>query len=182
MDEKTCTHCKEVKPVEAFSKRKSSRDGLQSWCKECLNARVKRWGQANPDHKAALSRRWEQENRSRVRERRRDWVKRNPDYMRKYLANWHKKNPGKIREYLDRSEARYPERVVARNALNKAIRKGEVTKPRACECCRKEASGRELHAHHEDYSKALQVEWLCRGCHNALHAALRDAEATSRTQ
>jgi len=35
---KHCTHCGELKPatVEYFSARSDSRDGLQSWCKECV--------------------------------------------------------------------------------------------------------------------------------------------------
>jgi len=32
---KTCTHCKEAKPREAFHARRGARDGLSSWCKDC---------------------------------------------------------------------------------------------------------------------------------------------------
>jgi len=32
---KRCARCKAWKPVSNFSKRRSSKDGLQSWCKEC---------------------------------------------------------------------------------------------------------------------------------------------------
>jgi hypothetical protein len=182
MDEKTCTHCKETKPIEGFSRRKSSKDGLQSWCKTCLNSRVRDWHEANRERAKALSRRWEVNNRQRVRENRRRWTERNPGYMPKYLDDWHAKNPGKLHEYLRRSNERHPEKIATRNALNKAVRRKEVVKPDSCECCQKKCSGRGLHAHHDDYDKPLEVRWLCRSCHNALHAALRDALATSHTQ
>lgn len=35
---KTCHVCKELKPLDAFSKMKSSKDGHQRRCKDCFNA------------------------------------------------------------------------------------------------------------------------------------------------
>ncbi len=34
---KVCTHCGRELPVEAFSKRNASADGLQLWCRECYS-------------------------------------------------------------------------------------------------------------------------------------------------
>jgi hypothetical protein len=34
---KKCTHCKEIKSTEEFSKHSQRADGLQSWCKECVS-------------------------------------------------------------------------------------------------------------------------------------------------
>ena len=36
---KTCAHCGQEKPVSEFYKDKHTKDGLQSWCKQCSNAR-----------------------------------------------------------------------------------------------------------------------------------------------
>ena len=36
---KRCSLCKEVKPFEEFSPRKSSKDGYQYQCKKCRNKR-----------------------------------------------------------------------------------------------------------------------------------------------
>jgi hypothetical protein len=33
---KTCSRCREAKPVTEFGKRSAARDGLQSWCKPCV--------------------------------------------------------------------------------------------------------------------------------------------------
>lgn len=43
-----------------------------------------------------------------------------------------------------------------------ALRKGKLVRPDHCEDC-SEACKPE--AHHEDYEKQLEVQWLCRSCH-----------------
>ena len=39
---KTCAHCGQEKPVTEFYKDKHTKDGLQSWCKQCSNSRGKK--------------------------------------------------------------------------------------------------------------------------------------------
>jgi hypothetical protein len=56
---------------------------------------------------------------------------------------------------------RYPEKCAARKEVWKAIRKGILTK-KPCLVCGKA----EVHAHHPDYSKPLDVLWLCRKHHD----------------
>lgn len=53
----------------------------------------------------------------------------------------------------------------ARQAVNVAIRKGEMMR-QPCEEC-----GQDAQAHHEDYSLPLAVRWLCAHHHSLLHAA-----------
>lgn len=55
----------------------------------------------------------------------------------------------------------------AQAIARRAIQRGEITRPEACERC--QATG-EVHAHHHDYSKPLDVEFLCRSCHRQEHA------------
>ena len=43
------------------------------------------------------------------------------------------------------------------------LRAGNVTRPAACEECG--ATGRKIEAAHRDYSRPLDVRWLCRPCH-----------------
>lgn len=43
MDEKTCTACKETKPLTAFHKHKTGKFGVNSQCKECACSRVRNY-------------------------------------------------------------------------------------------------------------------------------------------
>lgn len=55
-------------------------------------------------------------------------------------AEWRKRNPEKYR---------------AQNAVNNAIRDGKLVR-QPCRVC-----GSKAHAHHPDYDKPLEVDWLC---------------------
>lgn len=57
-------------------------------------------------------------------------------------------------------------RQAARLTLNKAVKSGKVSKPDHCENCEETRS---LHGHHADYSKPLEVDWLCHDCHVTIH-------------
>lgn len=63
----------------------------------------------------------------------------------------------------------HPEKVKARVIFNKAIKRGEVKAPLSCSKCNKELR---LDAHHPNYDEPLEVVWLCRRCHIALHREL----------
>ncbi len=96
------------------------------------------------------------------------------------------KNIEKVREY-DRQRGKLPHRLKlntkvtkdmrnrlphvykAHNALNNAVRDGKIVKPLLCSVCNKE---KKLHGHHDDYSKPLDVEWMCSTCHKAFHKDL----------
>lgn len=60
------------------------------------------------------------------------------------------------------------------NRLQHAIKSGKLTRPDRCERCGREGY---VDGHHHDYSKPLDVEWLCRRCHMAHHVAERQAAA-----
>ena len=47
MNEKQCTRCKEIKPLDQYYKQKKMKDGKQTKCKECSKSDVVRWQQAN---------------------------------------------------------------------------------------------------------------------------------------
>ena len=56
----------------------------------------------------------------------------------------------------------YPEKTAAHNVLNSEIRSGRLKRSVFCEDCGLPAK---TEGHHEDYSKPLEVDWLCRKCH-----------------
>ena len=43
METKKCSKCGEVKPINEFYKQKSHKDGLNSYCKCCMNKKIEEW-------------------------------------------------------------------------------------------------------------------------------------------
>jgi RNase P subunit RPR2 len=65
-----------------------------------------------------------------------------------------------------------PEKVKAHSLVNNKVAYGEVIKPTICEHC--SAESYKLQAHHTDYSKPLEVIWLCTKCHGKQHRRIKD--------
>lgn len=69
------------------------------------------------------------------------------------------------KEYLKEYRAKYPKKYKAHGIVNRAIRSMKLFKE-PCEICGKD----EVHAHHDDYDKPLNVRWLCSEHHRQWHA------------
>jgi Bacterial regulatory proteins, luxR family len=67
------------------------------------------------------------------------------------------------RQYL--WQLRHPEKKAAHEALHRALKSGIIQKPEVCMGC----GGPDPEGHHPDYSKPLEVEWLCNACHHKRH-------------
>ena len=74
-------------------------------------------------------------------------------------------------------KAKHPERVAARQALGVAVRKGQILK-RPCERC----GAKKVHGHHPDYSRPLDVVWLCPDCHRKEHEAMKNRQIIADNQ
>jgi hypothetical protein len=48
--DKCCTKCKQLVLLSNFSKRRSTQDGLMSYCRFCYNAERKQWYYKNKEH------------------------------------------------------------------------------------------------------------------------------------
>lgn len=68
----------------------------------------------------------------------------------------------KIRQYRFAMKERDPAKWSARYAVSNAVRDGRIAKPIACQEC---GGGGRIEAHHTDYSKPLDVVWVCFKCH-----------------
>jgi hypothetical protein len=88
----------------------------------------------------------------------------NTERAKKYRATEH----GKARIYaaVYRSTAKHIDKQLARVKLNYYLRLGKVIKPDVCVKCNEV---KKLEAHHDDYSKPLEVLWMCRPCHSDHH-------------
>lgn len=57
----------------------------------------------------------------------------------------------------------------ARRQVKNAVENKRLVKPIVCPRCDQPTAARRMHAHHTDYTKPLDVQWLCGSCHRAEH-------------
>jgi ribosomal protein S27AE len=86
--------------------------------------------------------------------RKRAWRAENPVEARKRACDYSQR-------YRDSNELK----CRARYEVRKALRNGGLKK-QPCTICGNPIA----EAHHDDYNKPLDVRWLCKDCHNDLHA------------
>ena len=93
----------------------------------------------------------------------RDNVERYRIWSRKYLKKWRK-----ISNSHSKSAKKYaennPEKILAYYLVKQAIITGKLKKGN-CEICKKQ----NVHAHHDNYFKPLEVKWFCPLHHKAYH-------------
>ena len=105
----------------------------------------------------------------------------NPMKYKGLASAWYFKNAEKILEARKTTEARkrarkstrqweknHPESKRAHDLVRYALRAGRLTKS-ACEVC----GSLTAEAHHDDYSKPLDVRWLCKKHHHEHHRTHR---------
>ena len=112
-------------------------------------------------------------------ERRRDpeFVKKEKAYYRKWYAKNGRNRSVDYQEMIIEWMERYPEKVKARQKLNYAIKEGKIEKPQNCSKCNKITR---LSAHHPDYTKPLEVKWLCSSCHKIVHLEMANGKILPR--
>lgn len=101
------------------------------------------------------------------------FVCRECDRARHHARYWREREQQKLRHGPRRSRAEkvalHPERERARDRLRTAVYQGRVAKPLACQACSEPTPKQCLAAHHADYSRPFDVEWLCTRCHGLRH-------------
>jgi hypothetical protein len=137
---KLCPTCQTEKSEVEFYRCNRSASGLKSQCKVCHTKGNLYSRDANKKREA------------------------NARHMAKARAE----NPNKFRERdkLQGRKREKDERYRARYLLNDAVRAGKILKPSVCSACLLE---KKLTAHHRDYSKPFDVDWLCYKCHAKEH-------------
>lgn len=91
----------------------------------------------------------------------------NPNYYRAYDRERNKEpeRAAKHKERTKRYKKENPDKTSAHKKVQRALKRGTLVKG-VCEIC----GEYKTEAHHEDYSKPLNVKWLCSPCHHRLHA------------
>lgn len=80
---------------------------------------------------------------------------------------YYENNKNRLSQYHKERRLKFPERHKANDLVNKAIKNGEMKRGPCVVCGTLKSEG-----HHEDYSKPLDVVWLCAVHHAQHHAAL----------
>lgn len=84
--------------------------------------------------------------------------------MSNLVKIWQRKNPDKVYDFFKRWRIKNPLKNKARTMVNNALYAGKIKKS-PCAVC----GNNKVVAHHEDYSKPLEVIWLCKKHHLELH-------------
>lgn len=69
MDNKQCTRCHQVKPIDQFYKNKRYKGGYTAWCKSCL-AQDRKDRESQPEakqHKREVNQKWYESNKEQIR-------------------------------------------------------------------------------------------------------------------
>ena len=162
MNSKPCTKCEVPQVLTEFYPRKSTKDGLAYWCKSCARD-YRKENIVSINESASVYR---TENREEINSRGRKYRSENPDKTAECLQKHRSKNRDSINKKAKLYQADNPNKMKARQLLSTAIKAGSIIRG-LCSC----GSTKPTDGHHEDYSKPLEVEWLCRPCHRQWHIA-----------
>lgn len=190
MTTKICTGCKIEKNFEEFGKDKKGKFGLNQKCKVCCKARAKltiRSPEAIENQKKYRAE-WQKKKRpilnARLRQRYIDNLDLSRAQGRERQKRYMQTEKGKLKHIEAQKiyEQENPEKIKARSKLQKAISSGKIIRKTNCEICFIDCKP---HGHHEDYSKPLEVIWMCSKCHLYHHQnyrfhAKRASEETSK--
>lgn len=169
---KKCNTCLIEKPLDEFYKDTRSPNGNRiPRCKKCMSENYKA---RYPEQKSIIAARntvYIEANRDRVAERQKRYREVHASDISARMAGYHQTPKGKEvrRSAVKRSRKLHKDKANARNKTQTAIRSGRLV-PMPCEHC----GAPYKHAHHEDYSRPLDVIWLCASCHVKRHNQIRE--------
>ena len=148
--EKPCTKCKIIQPLSHFHPVYTTKKPThRSECMSCTNARSQKYKDLNEDKIRAYTAR-----RSKMPE------------AQQYQKEWERSESG--RAFQARQREKHSVKNFAKSTVNNAIRDGRMARLSCLSC-----GSRKTEAHHEDYSKPLDVIFYCKTHHTARHRELK---------
>jgi hypothetical protein len=157
-----CSECSEVVPLGAI-------DHFTGQCTCCLE----RCGQCSKCNDVVLLVSIATETGWCVRCREREKLWPTLPHTRAADPRWLKRKQNYLSKWQKLSSKN---KQLARNKCDHAIRHGFITPPPTCQECATpfaDAGSERRQAHHHDYSKPFEVDWLCVRCHARRHTAAR---------
>ena len=180
---KVCSKCLENKDVSEFYESKILKSGYTSLCKNCSKKyyqenkekfynRNKEWKNRNPEKVKELATAHRLRDIDRYRRSKTKYYITHTKSERKrsleYQRNLKTSSPEKLKEIKRKASKnwknRNPEKVKAHTIFNNAVKEGLLVRQPCIVCNSPKSCG-----HHPDYSKPLEVTWLCNKHHSLLH-------------
>lgn len=166
---KTCFKCGKEKPLCEFYKHAQMADGHLNKCKSCAKADVKQNYSANREH-------YQEYERGRAMlshrvEARKEYQKAHPEVFRRLRKEYEKRHPERVILSHQLWIESNPEKRKAHNIVNNALRDGKLIKYPCRDC-----GNTDSEAHHDDYSRPLEVVWLCKSHHATADKLRRERE------
>jgi hypothetical protein len=188
---KKCFECKNEKDNENFTKDNSKKDGLNSCCKQCCNDKKKYFNEwkkynpskkykyfkklieINPDFYKELKEKYEQKifnKKIKIIEKRKLKYKKHKIYRKSYNKLYNKNRTKQNSQNTKKHRYLHPEREYARRVITQLINSKKLIPPLKCTLCNiRRNKKRKIVAHHPDYSKPLEIIWICQKCHINIH-------------
>jgi hypothetical protein len=148
---KVCRECKTEKPLSDFYKHPQMADGHLNKCAECVKSRVTKHREANLEKIQAY-----------------DKMRSKQPHRLQAIKDYAKTEAGKLtkKKAMSAYHARYPMKRAAHVITGNAVRSGKLIPESSCSICN---STEKIEGHHDDYTKPLDVRWLCEKCHKQWH-------------
>jgi hypothetical protein len=158
---KKCICCGVIKELSMFYSHPAMSDGHLNKCKDCCKKHSTENRMKNIDRYREYDR-----NRPNKKERAKKTyerkIKLREEDPEKYDSIYHKAR----KNY----RTNHREKYLANSKLEYALEVGKIIRPSVCSRCGIECTPQ---GHHFDYSKPLDVIWLCAKCHAAVHVEIR---------
>ena len=152
---KTCFKCGVDKPLSEFYRHRMMADGHLNKCKICAKKDVRENRAAKVEYYRAYDKkRFKQNAQIRERHLRYAQTPEGKEALKRAKKLWQDRNPVKRAAHI---------------ILGNAVKNSKIAKPEKCQRCGLEPKRRHIHAHHNDYAKPLEVEWICVWCHIEEH-------------
>jgi hypothetical protein len=105
---------------------------------------------------------YREEYREEVNKKAREYGHNHRDERSANTRRWRQNNKDRRRELDRKYYSEHREKRLVKSKVQQALKTGKIVKPERCQSCN---AKKPLCAHHKDYSKPLEVVWLCRACH-----------------
>lgn len=96
---KECRDCFVWKPLEDYSKNKSTSDGKRNICKECDKERVRKYRRKNEEKYKDYNKKYHEENKTERHAANKSYRENNSEYEKERMKKWRKENTNHTQEY-----------------------------------------------------------------------------------